>query len=474
MLTTFGVFSVVASVGGFAIVLASLARQSQGGSQLTGALAHAGNACRKALEYRAPARRRAATAANRERPSPFHESNDRLAAEGGQPVRSAPAPAWPAYERDEIEAVTAVLASGRVNQWTGNLVREFERSFAAQIGANYAVAVMNGSLALEVALRGLGIGGGDEVIVPSRSFIASASSVSNVGATPVFADVDRETMLITPETIAPLIGPRTKAIMPVHLCGRPCDMPRIMEQARRHGLLVIEDCAQSVGAKVDGVYAGAFGDASTFSFCQDKIITTGGEGGMALFANKEHWSRAWSYRDHGKSFDAMSRNDHPVGYRWIHHSIGSNWRMLEVQAAIGLLQLRKLESWLSKRNANAQQLSAALAQFPCVSIAALPGNYVHAYYRLECAVVPERLKAGWDRDRILAAFIAEGIQVSVGTCPTIYRERAYALQGRHAPRPNAERLANTSLNLLAHPTIDYCYLADCEAAIRKIFTAASA
>jgi len=283
---------------------------------------------------------------------------------------------------------------------------------------------------------------------------------------------DEKTFNLDPDRLAAALTPRTKAIMPVHLCGRPCDMPRIMELAKRHGLLVIEDCAQSVGAKVDGVYAGAFGDATTFSFCQDKIITTGGEGGIALFANYEHWSRAWSYRDHGKSHHAMFRDDHPVGYRWVHHSIGSNWRMLEVQAAIGLLQLRKLESWLRKRNAHAQRLAAALAQFPCVRIATVPSNYVHAYYRLDFAVVPERLRAGWDRDRILAAFIAEGIQASVGTCPALYRERAYALQRRHAPRPNAERLANTCLNLLTHPTIDDCYLADCEAAIRKVFSAA--
>jgi dTDP-4-amino-4,6-dideoxygalactose transaminase len=471
-MTTADVLGVAATVAGFAAFLALGARYTHG--QIVLSLAQAGRLRLKTLEYRARNVARGALSANSKRAVSLDEAETALAADGGRPVRAMPAPAWPAYEQDEIAAAVAVLASGRVNQWTGNLIGEFERIFAARIGANFALAVTNGSLALEVALRGLGIGPGDQVIVPSRSFIASASSVNNVGATPVFADVDYDTMLITPETIAPHIGPRTKAVMPVHLCGRPCDMPRITELAKRRGLLVIEDCAQSVGAKVGGTYVGAFGDAATFSFCQDKIITTGGEGGMALFAAKEHWSRAWSYRDHGKSFSAMSCADHPVGYRWVHHSIGSNWRMLEVQAAIGLAQLDKLTSWLHKRNANAQRLTCALAKFPCVSFARLPSGHDHAYYRLDFTVVPERLKPGWDRDGVLSALIAEGIQASVGTCPAIYREAAYARQGTHEFRPNAERLAGTCLTLLTHPTIDECYLADCEAAIHKVFRAACA
>jgi dTDP-4-amino-4,6-dideoxygalactose transaminase len=472
-MTTVNVLGVAATVAGFAAFLALSVRYGQGG-QIVLSLAQASKLRLKTLEFRARSATRGTLSAHRERAGLLDESTSTLAAAGGRPVRTLPPPAWPTYAQDEIAAAVAVLASGRVNQWTGSLIGEFERSFAARIGANFALAVTNGSLALEVALRGLGIGPGDEVIVPSRSFIASASSVNNVGATPIFADVDYDSMLITPETIAPHIGPRTKAIMPVHLCGRPCDMPRIIELAKRRGLLVIEDCAQSVGAKVGGTYVGAFGDAATFSFCQDKIITTGGEGGMALFAKKEHWSRAWSYRDHGKSFGAMSCANHPVGYRWVHHSIGSNWRMLEMQAAIGLAQLDKLTSWLRKRNANAQRLTRALAKFPCVNFARVPRNHDHAYYRLDFTVVPERLKPGWDRDGVLSALIAEGIQASVGTCPAIYREAAYARQGRLEFRPNAERLAGTCLTMPTHPTIDESYLADCEAAINKVFKAACA
>src|SRR6516225_3245903 len=228
-----------------------------------------------------------------------------LAVDGGTPVRLAPPPQWPAYAADEIAAVIATLCSGKVNQWTGNKVRAFERAFADLHEMPFAVALATGSLALEAVLRGCGVGPGDEVIVTPRSFIASASCVDLVGAKPVFADIDLDSEAITPATVRPLIGPRTKAIIVVHLNGRPADMPGFMELARRHGILIFEDCAQAHGALINGKLVGSFGHASAFSFCQDKIITTGGEGGMALFSDHVAWKRAWSYKDHGKDYAAV-------------------------------------------------------------------------------------------------------------------------------------------------------------------------
>jgi dTDP-4-amino-4,6-dideoxygalactose transaminase len=399
--------------------------------------------------------------------------SDTLAIDGGVAVRVVPMPPWPHFDKEQVEAVAACLRSGKVNQWTGALVREFEKAFAEKFQAPYAVAVTNGSLAIELALRAFGIGAGDEVIVTPRSFLASASSVDLVGAKPVFADIDYATQMITPETIAAVIGPRTKAIIPVHLNGRPCDMEGIMKLANAHGLVVIEDCAQSHGAMIGNKQLGSFGHAAAFSFCQDKIMTTGGEGGMVLFQDEERWRFAWSYKDHGKSWDAVFNREHAPGYRWVHESIGSNWRMLEMQAALGLSQLHRLDDWTEARTSNARRIANALGSYPCVEITPLPAGYKHAYYRLECSVNPEMLAEGWDRDHVMKAINAEGIPALVGACPELYRELAYARHETVAPKPNAARLGHTSLVFLTHPTLDEQALADTEAAIHKVFEAAS-
>ncbi len=290
--------------------------------------------------------------------NPLHLSA--LAMDGGPPVRSKSFPPWPYYEPDEMEAVTAVLASGRVNYWTGEEGRQFESEFAAQVGTQHAVAVMNGSVALELALRALGLGPGDEVVVPARSFIASASSVVLVGARPVFADVDPLSGNLTAESIAAVLSPRTRAVIVVHLGGWPCDMDSISALTQARGLRLIEDCAQAHGATYKGRQVGSFGAAAAFSFCQDKIMSTGGEGGMLVCNDETVWQRAWSYKDHGKSWDAVYRRQHPPGFRWLHESFGSNWRMTEMQAAIGRRQLKKLSSWVAQRQQNALALELAL------------------------------------------------------------------------------------------------------------------
>jgi dTDP-4-amino-4,6-dideoxygalactose transaminase len=397
-----------------------------------------------------------------------------LAIEGGKPVRVLPPPAWPKYAPDEVAAVVDVLTSGKVNQWTGTQVNSFERAFAELHEMPFATAMANGSLALEAILRAHRIGPGDEVIVAARSFIASASCVDLVGAKPVFADIDIDSEAITPETVGPLITERTKAVIVVHLNGCPADMPGFMRLAKDRNILVFEDCAQAHGARIDGKLVGSFGDASAFSFCQDKIITTGGEGGMVLFKDDATWRRAWSYRDHGKDRDLAFRDAPDTGFRWLCSSLGSNWRLTEMQAAIGLRQLAKLPSWTATRTANARKLAHYLASYPSVVIPEVPQNREHAFYRFNFRIDPNRLNPGWNRDRIMRALIAEGIPCQSGTCPEIYREEAYAkLLPGHPRLPNAAYLGNVSLSFLVHPTVDERFLGDCRIAIEKVFSAAT-
>lgn len=401
------------------------------------------------------------------------EVNRKLAVRGGTPVRTAPVPPWPSYDQSEIDAVAAVLASGKVNQWTGTSVADFETEFAAYTGRHYAVAVANGSVALEIALRALEIGPGCEVIVPCRSFVATASSVCLVGARPVFADVDVSSQNICVATIEPLVTAHTKAIIVVHLNGRPCDMPEIMQFARARGLFVIEDCAQGLGARIKGRQVGSHGDVAAFSFCQDKVVSTGGEGGMIATDSEALRNRAWSFKDHGKSRDLAIPATRKPGFVWLHETIGTNARMTGMQAEIGRKQLAKLDGWVATRNANADRLARALSSYACIRVPAVPRSYTHARYRLEVTVDPSALGEGWSRDEIIRCLNAEGIAAFSGPCPEIYREAAFAGDG-HLRLPNAKRLGEESLMLLVHPTIDEGYLADCEAAFAKVLTAASA
>ena len=369
---------------------------------------------------------------------------------------NSPLSPWPAYSPEEVEAVAGVLRSGRVNYWTGDEGRQFEREYAAWCGSSHAVALTNGTLALDVALRALGIGPGDEVIVTPRTFIASASCVMNAGAVPVFADVDPDSGNLSPATIAPLLGPRTKAIIPVHLAGWPCDMTAIMALADSREIAVIEDCAQAHGALHRGRSVGTFGRIGAWSFCQDKIITTGGEGGMVTTDDRALWSAMWSFKDHGKSWEAVYERQHPPGYRWLHESMGTNWRMLEMQAAIGRIQLRKLEEWVAARTRNAEALAEICDRHADVVRTPRPeAADRHAYYRFYAYVDPDALAEGWSRDRIVAEMEARGAPAFQGSCSEVYLEKAFdGSPSRPAQRlPVARRLGETSLMLLTHPTI---------------------
>lgn len=364
-------------------------------------------------------------------------------------------PGWPVFEPDEIQAVTDVMQSGKVNYWTGNETREFEREYAEYLGVRHAIALHNGTLALELALYAFGIGNGDEVITTSRTYIASASAAVIRGCVPIIADIDPVTQNITATTIRPLITANTRALIVVHLAGWPCDMDPIMQLAREHNLIVIEDCAQAHGAFYRGRPVGSIGDAAAFSFCQDKIMTTGGEGGLLALNDTEIWKRAWAYKDHGKSYDAVYNKEHPPGFRWLHESFGTNWRMLEVQAAIGRIQLRKLPNWIERRRANAAILTERLSRYPAFRMTSPGEDVFHSYYKYYVFVDPEQLAAGWDRDRIMNAVTAQGVPCFSGSCSEIYLEQAFVHAG-YGPQerlPVAQELGETSLMFLVHPTL---------------------
>ena len=384
---------------------------------------------------------------------------------------------WPSYSEEERQAVDRVLESGRVNYWTGEETRQFEREFARWAGSARAIGLFNGTVALDLALKALGIGAGDEVIVTPRTFIASVSCVMNAGATPVFADVDRASGNISPESVEKVITERSRAILPVHLGGWPCEMGKFRALADAHGLCLIEDCAQAHGATVDGRMVGSFGQIGAWSFCQDKIMTTGGEGGMVTTDDEELWSRMWSYKDHGKSWEAVYEREHPPGYRWLHESIGTNWRMLEVQAALGRVQLRKMNDWTARRTANARAYIEALARFSGAVRAPEPRDgLTHAYYRLYAYVHPEGLREGWSRDRIVAELNALDIPVLHGGCPEVYLEKAFDGTGvRPAERlPVARELGETSIVFLTHPTLTAEDIERTCAAIERVFSEAAA
>ncbi len=379
---------------------------------------------------------------------------------------NTPLPPWPSFTTEEAEAVQRVLLSNQVNYWTGTEGREFENEFAEYCGVKHAIALANGTLALELALYALDVGPGDEVITTSRTFIASASCIVMRGATPIIADVDPVSQNITAETIRPLITPRTKAIIAVHLAGWPCDMDPILALACDHGLKVIEDCAQAHGARYKRRPVGSIGDIGAFSFCQDKIMTTGGEGGMITTNDSALWEKAWAFKDHGKSYEAVYKREHPPGFRWLHESFGSNYRMTEMQSAIGRIQIRRLNDWVATRRRYATMLNNSFARIPGLRVTPPPQDILHSYYKYYVFIHPEafidcskskiqNLKLSLFRDRLISAIVAEGIPCFSGSCSEIYREKAFVAAGFSpvSSLPIAQELGDSSLMFLVHPTL---------------------
>jgi dTDP-4-amino-4,6-dideoxygalactose transaminase len=394
---------------------------------------------------------------------------------------------WPSFSDDEVQATASVIRSNRVNYWTGTECRDFEREFAEWVGVPHAIALANGTLALDVALKALGIGPGDEVIVTPRTFIASVSCVVNAGATPVFAEVDCDSGNISAATIKRVITPRTRAVICVHLGGWPCDMDDIMTLSEDHGIKVIEDCAQAHGARYKGRSVGSIGHIGAWSFCQDKIMTTGGEGGMVTTRDESLWRVMWAFKDHGKSYAAVYERQHPPGFRWLHESFGTNWRMLEVQAVIGRIQLKRMSEWTRLRTRNAQLISAACREFGALRVpdfrcASCPGacgpkqGCVHAQYKCYVYVRPERLKPTWSRDRLIHEINARGVPCYQGSCSEVYLEKAFDGTGwRPEERlPVARELGETSLMFLVHPTLTTAEIDKTCAVIREVMGEATA
>ena len=377
---------------------------------------------------------------------------------GDEPISDLPS--WPSYDHDEVVAATDALKRGCVNYWTGEQGREFEREFSAYIGTSHAVAVSNGSVALACSLRALNLEPRAEVIVSSRTFVASVSEILLAGALPVFADVDPRSQNITPETIEPLISERTAAIVAVHVAGWPCDMPKINALAELHGLAVIEDSAQSLGAEIGGRKVGTWGDMAIFSFCQDKIISTGGEGGAIATDNDEYWRRCWSFKDNGKCMDAVEAASAGQVFKLVHNSIGTNARLTEFQAAIGRCQLVKLDEWVEQRNRNARVLVDYLGVIDALRVAVPSDGIRHAYYKFYVFIRPDALRKSWSRDRIVKELVARNIPCGSGICPEVYLEKAFSsLSSRRQDRlPIARELGETSLMLPVHPTMDESHM----------------
>lgn len=362
---------------------------------------------------------------------------------------------WPSFSEEEANRARDVILSNKVNYWTGQECRQFEKEFAAWAEVNFAIALANGTVALDLALEALGVGSGDEIIVTSRTFLASVSSIVNAGAVPIFADVDSDSQNIDCNSIRAVLSPRTKAIICVHLAGWPCDMDPIMELANQHGLKVIEDCAQAHGARYKGRSVGSIGDIGAWSFCQDKIMTTGGEGGMVTTNDRELWSRMWSYKDHGKSWEAVYERQHEAGFRWLHESFGTNWRMLEVQGAIGRIQLERMPHWHAQRLDYAERIWARARQLPGLRVPEIPTSVTHAAYKCYVFVEPTQIKADWCRDRIISEVVAQGVPCFSGSCSEVYLEKAFEGTGwRPVQRLRvAKELGETSLMFLVHPTL---------------------
>ena len=397
-----------------------------------------------------------------------------LAIEGGSPVRTEPLPPWPSFTEDDAQLAADVVRSGKVNYWTGSHGRAFEEEYAARLGVPHAIAVANGTVSLELALKVIGVGAGDEVITTPRTFMASASCAVAVGARPVFADVDRDSGNITAESIERVMTPRTRAIIPVHLGGWPCEMDEITDLARSRGITVIEDCAQAHGAMYRGREVGTIGEFGSWSFCQDKILTTAGEGGLLTTRDEEHWRAAWAYKDHGKSYAAVFEREHPPGYRWVVESFGTNWRMSEIHAAVGRRWLARLDEMVARRRHNMGVLTDRLSGLSALRVPTPPAHVEHASYKLHVYLEPSALAEGWDRGRVRDAICAEGIPCRDGSCSEIYLEAAFPDGWRPSERlPVARELGETSLMFMVHPTLTDADMNDTADAIEKVLARAA-
>jgi dTDP-4-amino-4,6-dideoxygalactose transaminase len=341
---------------------------------------------------------------------------------------------WPYHSEDEISAVADVLRSGKTNYWSGPNGQAFESEFAQYTGAKHALAVTNGTTALELALHGLDLPPGSEVIVPCRTFMATASAVVTAGCKPVLADIDA-TLNVTVETLDQRLTPNTAAVIVVHYAGLPCDMAAIMDWASKRDIYVIEDCAHAHGTRVNGQHVGTFGDVGCFSFCVGKIMSLGGEGGMVITNNETLHRRMGARRDHGR-YQMVGSKD-MTAFQWTVEEFGTNLRMTEMQSAIGRIQLTKLDGWVNRRNQIAAAYDAILGGIPT------PPGQKHGRYMYMAYVD--------DRDRKMVELQNMGVTARLGGCPNIGREAVF-VNNAHAC-PVADELGFHTLSLPVYPTL---------------------
>lgn len=343
---------------------------------------------------------------------------------------------WPYHSEDEISAVADVLRSGKTNYYSGPNGQAFEAEFAEYTGAKYAIAVTNGTAALELALHGIQIPRGSEVIVPCRTFMATASAVVTAGGYPVLADIDA-TLNVTVETLEARRTRNTSAVIVVHYAGLPCDMDAIMKWADYHDIVVIEDCAHAHGARINGRHVGTFGAAGCFSFCVGKTMSLGGEGGMVITNDENPYRRMGARRDHGR-YQMVGSKD-MTEFKWTVEAFGTNLRMTEMQSAIGRIQLKKLDDWVRRRNQIAAAYDAILGGIPT------PTNKSHGRYMYMAYVD--------DRDRKMIELQGMGIAARLGGCPNIGHEAVFAGHSGAQECPVADELGKRTLSLPVYPTM---------------------
>lgn len=382
---------------------------------------------------------------------------------------------WPEFDNDQINAVIKVLNSGKVNSWTGTETKTFEDEYSRWSSSKYSIALANGSLALSSAYLACGIKKDDEVITSPRTFLATASSIALLRAIPIFADVDIDSGNITAQTIEPLINKKTKAISIVHLGGWPADMISICDLAKSYNLKVIEDCAQAHGASINGKMIGSFGDIGCWSFCQDKIISTGGEGGMITTSSSDLWELIWSFKDHGKSINTINEPNKTALFKYVHDRLGSNFRLTEMQSAIGRIQLKKLKNWTKIRDSNAKILINELSDCSFLRIPIPEHSYQHAWYKLHSYVNPNFLLDSWSRDRIINELREAGYPAFQGSCSEIYLEKCFLDKGLNPKErlKNAKTLGETSIMFLVDQTISTEKMTKYAEAIKNIIKKAS-
>jgi perosamine synthetase len=406
-----------------------------------------------------------------------------LALLGGTPVRDRPLPSWPDYGEEEIQAAVQVLRSGNLARQSGSKVSQFEQAFADRFQVKHAVAVSSGTAAIHVAIAALGIGPGDDVINTPHCFIGTATPVVHAGAVPVFADIDSDTFNIDPDSIEKWITPDTRAIIPVHLNGLPADMQRILDIARRRDLHVIEDAAQAHGALYHGKPVGSIGVMGCFSFWEDKLITTAGEGGMVVTDDDRLAVRARRFQHHGE--ERLDGDYYQQERLYRHEDLGYNYRMTEIQGAIGLIQLGRLDEYITRRRIIAHRLTLHLREIEGILPPYEPSDVVHVYYKY--VIKLDRRVIDTPASEFVAALRAEGIHCARRYPTPLHRQPVFVehrgFGGTPAPfeppwyhgqtsytdtRPVAERLPNDLVTITMRPSYSNEDVDDIITAVAKV------